>query len=49
MTEEFISYWENVVNNQPDNSDFSFAQKMVNIPKIVSVKRLQPLQEKTQE
>lgn len=35
MTEEFISYWENVVNNQPDSPDFSFAQKMVNTPKIV--------------
>lgn len=35
MTSEFVTYWENVVNNQPDSPEFSFAQKMVNIKKIV--------------
>lgn len=35
MTEGFVNYWENVVNNQPDSPEFTFAQKMVNIPKIV--------------
>ena len=35
MTDGFVSYWENVVNNQPDSPEFSFAQKMVNMPKIV--------------
>lgn len=32
MTEGFVTYWENV---QPDSPEFMFAQKMVNIPKIV--------------
>ncbi|MEO5998717.1 MAG: dihydrofolate reductase family protein [Chitinophagaceae bacterium] len=40
MTEEFITYWENMVNNQPDSPWFSFAQKMVNIPKIVLSKTI---------
>jgi dihydrofolate reductase len=35
MTEGFITYWENVVNNQPDSPEFAFAQKMVNLKKIV--------------
>lgn len=35
MTEGFINYWESVVNNQPDSPEFSFAEKMVNTPKIV--------------
>ena len=32
MTEVFISYWENIVTNQPDGPGFLFAQKLVNIP-----------------
>ena len=40
MTEGFINYWEGVVNNQPDSEEFSFAQKMVNTPKIVFSKTL---------
>ena len=40
MTEGFIAYWEGVVSNQPDSPEFSFAQKMVNIPKIVFSKTL---------
>lgn len=40
MTEGFISYWEGVVNNQPGSPEFSFAQKMVNIPKIVFSKTI---------
>ena len=32
MTEGFVSYWESV---KPDSPEFTFAQKMVNIPKIV--------------
>ena len=35
MTEGFITYWENVLNNQPDSPEFAFAQKMVNLKKIV--------------
>ncbi len=40
MTQDFIIYWENIVNNQPDNPWFSFAQKMVDIPKIVFSKTI---------
>ena len=35
MTDGFVTYWENVVNNQPDSPEFAFAQKMVNMKKIV--------------
>ena len=35
MTDGFVSYWENVVNNKPDNPDFLLAKKMVDTPKIV--------------
>jgi dihydrofolate reductase len=35
MTGEFITYWENVVDNQPDSPEHSFAQQMVNMRKIV--------------
>lgn len=40
MTDGFVSYWENVVDNQPDSIEFSFAKKMVDIPKIVFSKTL---------
>lgn len=40
MTEGFINYWENVVSNQPESPEFPFAQKMVNIPKIVFSKTI---------
>lgn len=35
MTTEFITYWENVVNNQPENRNYAFAKTLVDIPKIV--------------
>jgi len=35
MTREFVDYWENVVDNQPDSPDQALAQRMVNIHKIV--------------
>ncbi|WP_276503242.1 dihydrofolate reductase family protein [Terrimonas pollutisoli] len=35
MTDGFINYWENVVNNQPESPEFEFAKKMVDLPKIV--------------
>lgn len=35
MTREFCDYWENVADNQPDSPEYSFAQKMVNLRKIV--------------
>jgi len=41
MTAGFITYWENVVNNQPESPEFPFAQKMVNTPKIVFSKTVQ--------
>jgi dihydrofolate reductase len=34
MTEGFIKYWEQVIT-QPDSPEYTFARKMVNIPKIV--------------
>lgn len=40
MTPEFINYWENVVDNQPDSPEFSFAHKMVDMRKIVFSKTL---------
>src|SRR5215210_5314791 len=40
MTDGFVGYWENVVNNQPDSPEFSFARKMVETPKVVFSKTL---------
>ncbi|MBD0310317.1 MAG: dihydrofolate reductase [Microcoleus sp. T1-bin1] len=37
MTDGFVSHWENIVNNNPDNL---FAKKMVDTPKIVFTKTL---------
>jgi dihydrofolate reductase len=37
MTNEFVEYWENV---KPDSPEFSFAQKMVDTPKIVFSKTI---------
>jgi len=35
MTDGFVTYWEHVVNNQPESPEFSFANKMVDMHKIV--------------
>lgn len=35
MSHEFITHWENVVDNQPDSPHVKFAPKMVNMNKIV--------------
>ena len=35
MTREFIDYWENVVDNLPDSTEQSLAQRMVDMRKIV--------------
>ena len=35
MTREFVDYWENVVDNQPDSPEQALAQRMVNMHKIV--------------
>jgi dihydrofolate reductase len=40
MSPEFLTYWENIVDHQKDSPEFTFAQKMVNIPKIVFSKTL---------
>jgi len=34
MTDGFIKYWEHVIT-QPNSPEYSFGQKMVNIPKVV--------------
>jgi dihydrofolate reductase len=39
MAEGFISYWTNVVT-KPDDSNFEFAKKMVDKPKVVFTKTL---------
>lgn len=35
MANEFTTYWENVVDNQPDSPEHEFAKVMVALPKIV--------------
>jgi len=40
MTDEFITYWENVVNNQPESPEFPLAKKLVDTPKVVFSKTL---------
>ncbi|MDA9555387.1 dihydrofolate reductase family protein [Pelobium sp.] len=40
MTKVFVSYWENIVDNEPDNLSFEFAKKLVDIPKIVFSKKI---------
>jgi dihydrofolate reductase len=40
MTDEFITYWENVVNTQPESPEFSLAKKLVDTPKVVFSKTL---------
>ena len=39
MTNEFISYWSNVMN-KPEDSEYTFAKKMMETPKIVFTKTL---------
>lgn len=41
MTDEFVNYWEDVVNNKRDSPEFTFAKKMVDIPKVVFTKTLE--------
>jgi dihydrofolate reductase len=35
MTAGFTTYWENVVNNQPDSPEYPYAKTFVDTPKIV--------------
>jgi dihydrofolate reductase len=39
MTNEFVSYWSNVMN-KPDDPEYTFAKKMIETPKIVFTKTL---------
>ena len=39
MTDEFVSYWSNVMN-KPDDPEYPFAKKMIETPKIVFTKSL---------
>jgi dihydrofolate reductase len=41
MTDGFVNYWENIVNNKTDSPEFSFAKKMVDTPKVVFTKTLE--------
>ncbi len=41
MTDGFVRYWENVVNNQPNSPELPFAKKMVDMPKIVFTRTLE--------
>ena len=40
MTDEFVKYWGNV---KPDSSEFSFAKKMIDTPKIVFSKTIKSI------
>lgn len=35
MTDGFMNFWENIVNNEPESPVFTFAKKMVDTPKVV--------------
>ncbi|WP_196777420.1 dihydrofolate reductase family protein [Candidatus Nitrosocosmicus hydrocola] len=39
MTNEFISYWSDVMN-KPEDPDYTFAKKMIETPKVVFTKTL---------
>ena len=39
MTNEFVSYWSNVLN-KPEDPEYAFAKKMIETPKIVFTKTL---------
>lgn len=41
MTDGFVTYWTDVVNNQPESPEFTFARKMVDKPKVVFTKTLE--------
>ncbi len=35
MAADFVTYWENVADNQPDSPEYTYAKKFVDTPKIV--------------
>ena len=41
MTEGFVNYWTDIVDNQPDSPEFTFAKKMVDKPKVIFTKTLE--------
>lgn len=41
MTEGFVNYWTDIVDHKPESPEFSFAQKMVNTPKVVFTKTME--------
>jgi dihydrofolate reductase len=43
MVKEFTTYWENVVNNEPDSREYELAQKMVMLPKVAFSKTVDSL------
>lgn len=40
MTDEFIKYWTDILENKPDSEDYPFAKQMVDYNKIVFTKTL---------
>jgi dihydrofolate reductase len=40
MTDGFVTYWENIVNNEPGRPDFALAKRLVDTPKVVFSKTL---------
>jgi dihydrofolate reductase len=38
MTEGFISYWTDIVTNKPGSTEYPFAKKILDIPKVVFAK-----------
>ena len=39
MTDEFVNYWSNVLKN-PKSPMYTFAQKMIDVPKVVFTRTL---------
>jgi len=39
MTDEFVNYWSNVLKN-PKSPEYAFAQKMIDVPKVVFTRSL---------
>ena len=39
MTDEFVNYWSNALKN-PKNPEYTFAQKMIDVPKVVFTRTL---------
>ena len=46
MTPGFISYWEGVVNNQPDSPEYPYAKIFVDTPKVVFSKTVKSMEGK---